>query len=272
LWPWLPAEVQAPLNRLGEDALTREQQLDFLTGRAFRQSLLGHAEVALHPEVRPERRASLWVASAARSSAPAVDLHSDRVDVFRGADGPSLSTGHPVSKAALACLAEAWPRWLPFAELLAAARARLAGDAVLIQDAATHDHDAQLLGENLLRGFAADLVELHVTASPYITELTERPRASTLARFQAAQGSWVTTRRHMSTSLDPLSCHLLRHLDGSRSRPALVEALVEAVQTNHLLVQRFGRPVTDTDHLRGILSRELEANLRRLAQLALLVA
>jgi hypothetical protein len=77
--------------------------------------------------------------------------------------------------------------------------------------------------------------------------------------------------RQELVQLDPLSRCLLRLLDGSRTRTALVEDLVRAALDGQVAVDRHGRPVKDEDRLRAILGRELDPNLRRLARSALLV-
>jgi hypothetical protein len=43
------------------------------------------------------------------------------------------------------------------------------------------------------------------------------------------------------------------------------------VAENNMVLQRFGRPVTDPGVLRDVLAQELESNLRRLGRSALLV-
>jgi methyltransferase-like protein len=267
----IPPAVQVTLNKLGGDVIGREQYLDFFINRMFRQTLLARREVALRREITPENLAPFRLSSRARPVSARADLHSDRVEEFRSSPTVSVSTGHPISKSALACLSDVWPRSVPFEELQVRARARLAGDAVVVQDAAGYARDTRLLAENLLHAFTANVVQLHVHEPAFVTEPSERPRASGLARYQAARGTFVTNARQELVQLEPLSCHLLRHLDGTRDRAALAEVLARGVAENNIVLHRHGRPVSDPGLLRDALAQELESNLRRLGRSALLV-
>src|SRR5262249_16979314 len=134
-------EVSDALDKLGEDATEREQYLDFLTNRMFRQSLLCHREVPLRRQLSPEPMAAFHLASRAKCVAAVADIQSDRVEAFRGPNGVVASTGHAVSKMAFIHLAEVWPESVSFDSLQATARARLVGEAAVIQDAAAYARD-----------------------------------------------------------------------------------------------------------------------------------
>src|SRR5262249_39752325 len=155
--------------------------------------------------------------------------------------------------------------------LQAAARARLVGAAVVVQDAAGHARDTHLLAENLLQAFTADVVELHVHAPPAAAQAGERPVALAFARLRARDHAKVTNLRHEVITLDDLTRHLLCHLDGSRDRAALLEVLLRLVREQGMVVQQHGRPVTDAAQLRDALAEGLEAKLRALAHYALLL-
>ncbi len=271
LAPRLSSQVAGALAQLSDAALPREQYLDFLINRMFRQTLLCHAAPPAR-EPQPDRLAGLHVAAHLEGALPAADAPSGVPHEFRGPNGLTFTTGHAITKAALACLADAWPASLPFAELQALARARLVGDAVVTQEAEEYARDTRQLAENLLQGFAAGVVELHAFAAPLVSEPGERPLAPAFARLQARDGAWVTNGWHQLVNLDPLTCKLLHHLDGGHDREALVEVLARAVEEEKLVLERYDRPVKDADRARGILRRELGANLRRLGTCALLTA
>jgi methyltransferase-like protein/cyclopropane fatty-acyl-phospholipid synthase-like methyltransferase len=267
-----PPSVNATLSKLGKDVVAREQYLDFLTNRMFRRTLLCDAGVPLCRDLSPDRLPLFQIASQAESVSSPVDIHSGKVEEFRGPNKVSASTGHAISKAALVYLAEIWPRSVSFDDLQVAARARLSGDAVVVQSADAYDRDTRLLAENLLQAFRAGVVELHVYAPRFVTEPGACPLALSLARRQARDGARVPNARQELVDLDPLSADLLRHLDGRHDRPALVERLTHWVVDNHFVLERFGRPVTEPDRLRAILTGELDTKLRWLARSALLVA
>jgi len=86
-----------------------------------------------------------------------------------------------------------------------------------------------------------------------------RPEASALARAMAREGPDLVSLEHEHVRVeDPLARYLLRLLDGTRDRAALVDALADAA--------RHG------ERLRGEIADGLEHNLRVLAALGLLRA
>lgn len=66
--------------------------------------------------------------------------------------------------------------------------------------------------------------DLPLSAFPCAAALSPRPRASALARLQAAEGERVTSLAHRNVALDPLAAEVLLLLDGSRTLPEVAEA------------------------------------------------
>ena len=205
----LPADVAAELHRLPDDVVLREQYIDFVANRLFRQTLLCRAEAPIRRELRAMDLQDLWVAAAVRTDGAAAALDgSDRVR-FELAHGEEIETDDPQLKQALARLGRAWPRCIRFADL--------AGTT------------PQRLGEALLGAHSERLVDLHVHP-PAATPAGERPVAAPLARRQAAEGSaLVTSLRHSPVRVDDdLGRRLLTRLDGTRDRAALADELRRA--------------------------------------------
>ncbi len=267
----LGPDVAAALARMGGDLIGREQYLDFATNRAFRQTLLCHQNVGLQRELGGEALRALRIASPSRCTSPQPDLRPGRPEEFRSPGGTTLGTDHALSKAAFLHLEQVWPRGLPFDALQAAARARLAGSGIAVQDEASFARDSKELAETLLQAYTANVAELHAHEPHVVIEPGERPVASGWARLQAAEGDKVTTRRHEVVPLDELTRHLLCLLDGSRDREALLDGLVQRVAERGLVVQQHGREVTGPLPLRAALGEGLETRLRGLGRSALLV-
>jgi len=290
----MPRETADAIGKLARSVVDAEQYMDFLSNRTFRQTLLCHKAVTLNRTLRPDRVESLYVASRAQPVVPDPDVSSVSVVQFRGTDGATLSIDHPASKAAILCLAEAWPQAMPFAALMSVARARLA--ATVHADptsgrqgteaeqngselpAATPDAsrlDAQMLGANLLTAYSYSdkLVELHAYPPPVARAVSDRPAASHMARFQASHhNDRVTNLRHERVSLDEADRYLLGHLDGTHDRRALVDRLLAGpVAEGTLAVQEDGRPVEDPGRVRHLLAEGLEQRLSWLASVGLLI-
>jgi len=209
--------IAGELDVAAGDRLAREQYLDNLRLRMFRQALLVRADAHAGEQLDARNVAALRVASSLRPARkPRLDERA--VDEFRGAKGGTLRIDHPFVKAALLVLGEVWPRSLSFAELAAAAAGRL--------QAPDGQRDDTTLAQALLEAYRRRAVELHAWESRAVAEPGERPVASALARHQAAVGDTVATLRHQTIRLeDERARRLVTLLDGTRDRDALVEEL-----------------------------------------------
>ncbi len=210
----LAPNVAAMLSRIAPDLVQREQFLDFLRNQTFRQTLLIREGTTLTRTVSPDRVFSLHIATRAAPTGPAPDIASPAAEEFRMSDGSALKSQRPLTKAAMMALIDHSPLAIGFDALCAMAAARLgmvtpppAGRAELASD--------------LLQSFAAGVVELHATGSPFVVDPGDTPLASAVARLQATSSAQVTNLRHEWIALDEPSRRLLGLLDGTRSRPAI---------------------------------------------------
>ena len=265
-----PPQVSERLQTLAEDIVGREQYLDFLKNKTFRQTLLCHDDVTLRRELQPERLNGLHVAANLKCEAPEADLRSSEALTFRDSNGVEGSTEHSVTKAALVHLSEIWPEAARFEELAAAARARLVPNSVVMQAASDYDRDTRTLAGNLLKLFTAGSVELHVHPPQFAREVSERPVASRWARRQAESGPRITNLRHDGIDMSDVSRRLLGLMDGTRDRAQLLEELVRHVTEDGLVVLDEGKPVREPRLIREVLQARLEETLQAAAKSALL--
>ena len=262
-----PAEVVQVLNRISDGLVAKEQYLDFLKCRRFRQTLLCHEACPLDYEPRAEKIASMHVASPLRPETPAVSLDSAEKMAFTGPKDSSIGTDNPLIKAALLELGEAWPQALHFSELLRSARRSCGREAT-----ASFAADADLLGELLLRAYAGGIVELHVEPPRFTSHPGVRPVASPLARAQSREeGDIINLRHHNIRIEDALDRRLLMLLDGSRDRAALVDEFVKLAESGVATVESKGGARPKGAELREFLAAEVERRLAELASNALLV-
>jgi methyltransferase-like protein len=101
------------------------------------------------------------------------------------------------------------------------------------------------------------MAQLQVGPSPFVTELSERPRVPAFARLQAAEGSReVTTLTHKTFKVgDDLGLYFITLLDGTRTHADLAAAMAE----------KTGAPVE-------AVSQQLEGHLRGLLRAGMLEA
>jgi SAM-dependent methyltransferase len=212
----LPPGVEPAVRELaGDDRVAFEQYNDFLLGRKFRQSLLCRADRPVQEEPDRARMPHLrWLSSAV----------------------PEGGVPSGLLPRAIAVLEGFWPGTLAFEDL----REQLGADAGELADA-------------LLHGFRSGVVEPHVDPPRWAQTAGERPRASALARLQAAESIDVTNLRHENVRMEEAAARrLLRLLDGTRDHTAILAELIGG-----------------KDPL-ALAPADLERNLETLADLALL--
>lgn len=248
----------------GEDRDLRAQYVDFFKVRPFREALLCKGDRTPDFRALSGRFQNLFVAS---SSAPVGEPDAEGGLRFQIAEGRSLSTNHPIAKAALAYLGQVWPRWVRFPDLL---------DEILAPDV---DEDArqssgEALSEMLLRLSAVRFVQALTTPPQLASQLSERPVASPLVRYQLSTGSAkVSSLRHTTVELsDPLSRHTVRLLDGTHNRTELLDELVALVKLGVAKLEINKEQITDPARVPDLLARSLEGNLEKLMRLGLLSA
>ena len=233
----LTPQAQRVLAQL--DPLSREQYLDFVRCRRFRQTLVCRADVALDREIGPARFDGCLLGARAQVR-------------VAGASGTveALGPDEALLQAVLDEVAAAAPRPLTADELASRVRARCG---------ATHPkaNDARFLRELAFGAARAGGLQLHRHAPRLATEPGERPLASAVARLQVETDVIVTTLWHDSVRLDDEAARaLLPLLDGTRDRAALVAAL------GTRLAGKDGASPAEA----------LEVHLRQFAKLALLLA
>lgn len=269
---YLPAQFMQATQELARTDEELEQLIDFLYLRAFRQTLLCHQEVSLRREITPAALRGLLVASAAKPVSEELNVFSTEEEQFRAPIGTTLTTEEPVNKAALRHLAEIWPWMVSFDELLTIARARLHPDTSIVSSAAQLARDAEALGSLLLKGYALNLVELHVYTPDFTLEVSDYPKMSDLARFQARDNNYVVNQRHEVIALDDeISHYLLADLDGRHHRQVLLDKLVNLVEQGALVMRLSPEAAHDSDQLRHTLQGVLDRSLQKLAREALMV-
>jgi len=211
----LSPQVQQTLSSIAPDLLQREQFMDFLRNRTFRETLLVRQAAVPTRKLSPERVFPLHIATHARPLRDVPDERSTATEEFHAPDGSRLTTTRPLTKAAMMVLVQASPATYGFEELCSLANARLglAGPVAV-------DHQ-RVLASDLLQCFTAGVVELHAVASPFTVEAGAQPEASAVVRLQANRGTRVTSLRHEPIDLTEDAHRLIALLDGTRTPEAL---------------------------------------------------
>jgi SAM-dependent methyltransferase len=236
-------EVDDLLSSRAEGRLEKEELLDVLRNRSFRQTLLVRAPGPGREEPDPAALDGLlFTTELVRSPGDGPGT------AFRGSAG-SLSTDDPRLVAALHALSEAAPRALPLAALASAS--------------------VEELRPALLRCVAAGLVEARAMDIPCAATAGPAPLASPLARLEAAEGPLVTSLAHRNVELDPASRLLLAELDG-RSREDVLASFAHRLSAAGLVAGPDGEVPPEAE-VREAVALRLDDALASLARRALLL-
>jgi SAM-dependent methyltransferase len=261
------------LAEIGEDVVTREQYLDFLKGRRFRQTLLCHQSLPLVQQFPLGRIAQLLFSSSAQPTAPLFEPEISSPVQFQGPHQTAITAGHPLVKAALSCLEKQWPLPVPLNTLREKALQHLRSIGIEASRFEPQE-DGITLCKTLFLSFQAGLLELHTWSPALVLQPGVYPKTSPLVRIQAINHEdRVTTLIHTSVEVTgSLERKLLQLLDGTRDRASILSALGQAVQAGEALLTVDGQTVSDPLQIGQFLETGLESQLVRLGRMGLLSA
>ena len=248
-------EARRIFAQMQDSRLTREQYLDFVKCRRFRQTLLCRAEVTLAATPQASALERFEISSHAEGAVVETGPGGAPIERFAEKRGGAIRVGHPVGKRALHLLAECWPATRSFGDLFEAACAGAGNGDTLKGELQTGNGDTLKgelqtgngvtlkgelqtgkgesrtarraeLAEILLEAYRAGVVELRRTPVRCLARPSARPAAWSLARWQAARFESVTTLRGENLRLgDAIVRDLLQLVDGTRTVPEVEAAL-----------------------------------------------
>ena len=265
-----PAEVIAQLKAMEEtDLLGKEQYLDFLEGRSFRQTLLCHHEVELDRSVKPELIERFFIRAETTPVSTDPDLRSNEIESFNGPKESRIATSFPLAKAAMMYLGSIFPRYASFRDVVADAR-KLLGEENR-ESAGDLSEDELSLGEVIIRAYGAGVTQLSQHQPDFTLVPGERPMVSPIARLQSQHGPIVTSLLYNSVKFeDLLSRQLFLLLDGTRDRQMILNEfgslLDKAIETSTL-----PQVPVEREKLLNDLSEQLEEKLNGLGKLGFLM-
>jgi hypothetical protein len=199
----LPEAVRQKLAALRK-LIEKEQYLDILTNREFRQTLLCRAGCRINRVLDGSTCDALWFSSAAEESPG----DQQGQVVFRARRG-IVATTIPLVHAVLRAFKRGIGHRLTYSEITSEVQ------RVDMHLAADIRSEARSV---LLRCVMSGVVEMHARAAPFVTQVTLRPVASPLARLQVRDAGRVSTLGHRSVEIiDPLTRRLLPLVDGRRT-------------------------------------------------------
>ena len=247
------------------DFMARDQYQDFIEGHGFRRTLLCHDDIELRRQLAPDFVRGLHLSSSAKPVSNNADVTANDAMEFKTDQGASLSTAHPLTNAAILHLGSRWPEAVSFEALVENAQRILTERSSRPVVAAPEDI------EKLLHVMALSVcgghLEGHFVPPRLTASVSERPRASLIARKQAEAGTLITNLRHEAMQLeDGLTRRFIQFVDGSRDIDALLVDFKVALGSSAAGEQNGAESVDPESITRA----NVEKNLRSLARLGLL--
>jgi SAM-dependent methyltransferase len=241
------------VDRLAKnDPLRASQELDFLSGRPFRRTLLRKRSAGRSP-VLPSAAYLGGLHMAARLRPDPKRISDGRV-TYVDRYGQPVSTRVPMIAKALARLSQAYPATLSVAALAAesgAAQARI----------------AQTLLELVCRGGAV-LSALPIEVG---RETDPRPKVWSFARAEAAMGlPGVTSLHHVTVALPRIGAAIASMSDGTRSSSELTSWLAAEITAGRVPLPEQVSSDAEANDVLGLAKRHVAETLRHLADSAVL--
>jgi methyltransferase-like protein len=209
---WPPFRSWMEANR--DDLIRQEQYADFVRNREFRRALICHGDVTLDRTQMLARAERMHAVALLRRSEEANGM--TRFDSVRG----GLVIGAGPLRDALVTISRRFPQAIAVEEVLAAAG----------------QHRAALLRE-LLACWMNGMLELYVEPPVVPAQAGDKPRASPVARYLAAQHQAPVNQRQGYINVDETQRRFIQLLDGTRSRDQLGSELGTSRENVDKLIQ-----------------------------------
>ena len=229
-----PQHLSEPARKFLErfpasEFIAREQYRDFIDGTGFRRSLFCHGEITLDRALAPACLRRFHLSAEVVAGDSTVDVTPGVVAKFKVTKDATISTDHGLSKAALLRLSQIWPASTTFSDLVEEAFGLLREAAGPLET--DSDAEVEALTNVLFQSAMAGHVGLHVFPPKLTAQVSDRPRASRLARQAAATEAMITNLTHGTVFLEDMATRrFLSLVDGTRTVDDLVADLAAALE------------------------------------------
>ncbi len=261
--------ISETLNRLSNDVIKTEQYMDFLRNRAFRMTLLCRSNIQLNRNVQSHLVRQFRVSGLVKPVNEKMNFQSPQNESFALPNGLFINTADPRAKATLQCIYEAWPQSLSFEELYAAAAARVS--SVSVKSPSAVEQEKESLSADILNIYSMGHFKLSTFKADFVTTVSDFPKVSKLALYQANKGIPVTNQLHEMLTPDVTGNALIKLCDGSNSRSQILEKFIQIVKSGELKLERQIPPEATDEQLHNELQPYVENVLQTLGKYALLV-
>ncbi|MCU0239644.1 MAG: class I SAM-dependent methyltransferase [Pyrinomonadaceae bacterium] len=221
-------EVLQVLENISDNVIEFEQYFDFLESNRFRQTLLCQKEIEPERNFEPNKIKQFAISSNLNPTAEITRLSENKSEKFISPKGSTAETDHILTKAVLFYLHTIGTHEISFDELIAKSRETLETEGFTSDD---WERESDITASLLFQLYSPDSIRFHVSKSNCINFVSEKPKVSEFAKWQAEKGQNVTTFHGLNLSLDDeIIVELFRLLDGTKSKNDVISELFEKVQ------------------------------------------
>jgi methyltransferase-like protein/2-polyprenyl-3-methyl-5-hydroxy-6-metoxy-1,4-benzoquinol methylase len=254
------------------DIIRSEQYIDFINNRRFRSSILCHEDQKINYNINPDILDHFYLIMNVKpyEGKIAEKITDSSPDKFYLNDNKelTLTTVDQDVKAILHTFAEIGKYPITIDELI-----KLAGKKFNFPDYKAIKAKVKLeMVRVLFNGY------LKITASKpkYINKISERPKASALARYQATKSSgnklWVANQISEVVNINPLEKHLIMHMDGTNNKQDLLNKLIQDYKEQKFNILIDGKPIDNDEEFKKHLIVAIDECLEKQRNCAILVA
>jgi SAM-dependent methyltransferase len=213
------------------DVVEREQYYDMFRGRSFRQTLFCREQIKIDRNIEPSIVDRFFVSSSIRPPSADIDLGPGKIVKFAKKGGRGLDIDHPLTKAALLILGDAWGDSISVPDLADQAERKLKENGIELADRARDRDILRTILLHILR--ETDLIELHIYRPIASTVYGIKPKVNRLTRWQLRSGNFVRTLLNKDLRIeDEISRELLVLLDGRRTKSEALSDLRVFIENN----------------------------------------
>jgi methyltransferase-like protein len=263
----IPKNSLEILKSISRDIISNEQYMDFIRNRAFRSSLLCHKNQVINHEIRSFDFSEFLVSLTRNPGERPTDFSPYTEYMIAGDKGQEMRISNPLVKATIAVLCELWPRCIDERTLFTRT------DKLLNESGGNtiSDQDFSSFMRELYLGLASGMLEFHTWQPEVVNRVSEHPKISELATYQARAGEPVVNQRHRAADIDTFDRQLLGIINGAKDMDTIYDRMIDLAVNGTIKLEKDGVPETDLEVIRGMVREMTGRSLSKLASSALLV-
>ncbi|MBP7190087.1 MAG: methyltransferase regulatory domain-containing protein [Rickettsiaceae bacterium] len=247
-----------------EDTEEIEQYLDFIYNRRFRSSILCKDSVKIDRQPSKEIIKKFFLETKFEPEKPLaeIDIYNEKEDIkfyYEGDKETYFSRTTPISKAIFYSLSYYWNYPVSFDELV--------DQTMQILNKETIDEIEKEACDEFMHLIKLGYLSISLSAPKFINELSEKPKISDIAIYQAAIGQpWVTSMTHKVIWMSNIEKYIYRYLDGNHSITDIADKLLQHLKNGEIKSEYDDRKFAKKD-----MEEELNKALNNIKYKALLV-